>query len=66
MKDQKWFNAHIGKRIYRDDDCCGCPSCNDAVKNGLVVKDEGHARYLFEMQNEWGSYGTELNYRDEK
>lgn len=57
------FKANIGKRLYRDNSLCLCPSCEDVFKNGVVVKDEEHAQYLFDIENEFGAEGIHLNFR---
>ena len=62
----KWFTNRIGKKIFRDDDGCGCKSCNNVVENGLIVFDESHAQYLEMIDNEFWACGTKLNYRDKK
>lgn len=61
-----WFKDRIGKRIYRGDNACGCLACKEVFKNGIVVNSEYHAQYLYNMQNDFGAEGIELNYRDEK
>lgn len=60
MKTLQWFINRIGKRIYRDDDNCGCATCNDVVKNGLIVIDKNHAEYLHMVNSEG------IEYRDTK
>lgn len=60
MKTLQWFINRIGKRIYRDDDNCSCTTCNEVVKNGLIVIDKNHAEYLFMVNSEG------IEYRDTK
>ena len=60
----KWFTARIGKRIFRDDSGCGCPSCFGVVQNGLIISDKLHADELYCTQNDFGNERIELNYRD--
>ena len=62
----KWFTNRISKRVYRDYDGCDCRHCQETVKNGLIISDETHARYMFDMQNDYYYEGTKLNYRDKK
>ena len=66
MRNLKWFQERIGKRIFRNPDNCKCPVCEDVVENGLIVVDSFHAEYLYMIQGEWKSEGTILNYRDKK
>lgn len=65
MKTFRWFKNRIGKRIYRDRHNC-CLHCEDVFKNGLVIRDESHAIYLYDTQNDYATEGTKLNYRDKK
>lgn len=60
MKTLQWFINRIGKKIYRDDDNCGCATCNEVVKNGLIVIDRDHAEYLHMVHTEG------IEYRDTK
>jgi len=63
-----WFKSRINKKVFRDanNPPCGCNTCNDIEKNGIVITDEDHAQYLFDIQNEFACEGHFLNYRDEK
>ena len=65
-KNAEWFIARIGKRIYRDSrrDCC--PTCSKIAKEGLIVHDESHARYLADVDMDFGAEGICSNYRDTK
>jgi len=63
---EKWFRQRIGKVIYRNDNGCSCPACQDALKNGLVVNDEMHANYLYENECEYTAEGHPLRYFDTK
>ena len=65
-KNLKWFTSRVGKRIFRDADDCTCSTCKEIVKKGLVIRDKDHARYMYDIQNDFGAEGSELNYRDEK
>jgi len=65
MKTLSWFQWNIWKTIYRDHSC----NCNDCVridKEWLTVYSKEHAKYLFDVQNDYASEGEMLNYRDLK
>jgi hypothetical protein len=48
-----WFEARIGKRIYRVTKAkCPCAACAEVYKDGLVIADEGHAGYLDTIQSD--------------
>jgi hypothetical protein len=66
MQNKDWFIKRVGKRVFRDDDGCSCQTCENVVKNGIVIMDEFHAKYMFDVQNDWMVEGTKLNYRDKK
>ncbi len=67
MKSLKWFKDRIGKTIFRDSsNCPECATCVDVEKNGMIVEDESHAEYLFNIQNEFAGCNVSLNYRDTK
>ena len=66
LKTLEDFKGAIGKTVYRDDDGCSCPDCKVILDEGLLVRDEKHAEYLFEIQNEFLADGIGLNYRLEK
>jgi hypothetical protein len=61
IKDINWFLEKIGTRIFRDDDGCDCPVCKTVVRNGLIIHDELHAKYLYDCQNE-----LKINYYERK
>ncbi len=46
----KFFTNRIGKRLYRNKTTCDCETCTNVWKNGLVVHDDFHARYLHTCQ----------------
>lgn len=52
MHSKIWFKNRIGKRIYREPTKCKCKDCDDVVKNGIVIIDENHAEYLYEIHND--------------
>jgi len=54
MKTLEWFVLMIGRKIYRQSDGCECSTCKEIVKNGLIVRDIEHAKYLHMVQNELG------------
>jgi len=59
VRKLRWFKERIGKRVFRNETSCKCSFCTFNQKNGLIIKDEKHAQYLFDMQNE-----LQLNYFD--
>jgi len=65
-KTKDWFLERIGKRIYRDKSSCLCHTCEEVSENGLVVNDEMHATFLFDVQNDFAAEGVYFNYRDTK
>ena len=60
---QQWFLDRIGKRVFRNDDGCKCPSCLDVSANGIVIASEEHARYLDMIE---ATPGMEIRYFDTK
>lgn len=67
MKTLQWFINRIGKRIYRNSsNCPECATCKDVEENGMIIEDESHAEYLFNIQNDFGACNVFLNYRDTK
>lgn len=60
----QWFKDRIGKRIFRNANDCGCNSCKDVYKNGIIVSDEFHAEYLAIIDNDYEACGVKLNFRD--
>jgi hypothetical protein len=55
-----WFKERVGKKVFRNESSCKCIVCTFNFKNGLIISDELHAQYLFDIQNE-----LRLNYFDE-
>lgn len=49
-KRLQWFIERIGKRVYRGAVSCACSVCVGVTNNGLVIQDELHANYLWEME----------------
>jgi len=63
MKRLNWFKSKIGQRLYRNKiniDCC--KHCDKVARNGLVVNDDMHANYLFDMEMEYNHCGHPLMY----
>lgn len=48
----EWFNARIGKTVYRTDNGCECQTCKDVLLNGLKIADKMHADYLEMCEND--------------
>lgn len=65
MKTKEWFLEKVGQRIYRDYHKC-CQTCDMIAENGLIVCDNDHADYLYEIQCAFFDDGLDLHYRDEK
>jgi hypothetical protein len=61
--DKQWFIDRIGKRVYRDKNTCDCEMCNDVFENGLIIKNETHATYLYDVQHELQYIYTDENPR---
>jgi hypothetical protein len=59
--NKQWFINRIGKRIYRKKNLCDCEACTTVHKEGLVIRDEINADYLYYCQLEMG-----LRYYDKK
>lgn len=66
LKTLKWFERRQGKTVFRDKTSCGCIHCDRVVNFGIAIRDKDHAKYLFNVQNEYANEGTYLNYRDVK
>jgi hypothetical protein len=65
VKKLKWFTDRIGKRVYRDPWFCKCKNCVDLEKQWIIIENEMHASYLFDVEQLYGCELIELNYRDE-
>ncbi len=63
MQKLEWFKSKIGKRIFRNQIEC-CPTCDRISEEGIIVHDENHSRYLFEIQNDFMADGIDMNYRE--
>ena len=51
-ESKQWFIDRIGKVVYRTDTLCPCYMCEDAYNNGLLIKDDMQAQYLFSVEAE--------------
>lgn len=47
---EQWFIDRIGKRVFRETNGCKCETCKRITNEGLVIFDEQHASYLFDME----------------
>jgi hypothetical protein len=50
VHDKQWFIDRIGKRIYRKNNICNCPTCLQVHQVGLIITDKDHAIYLYDCQ----------------
>jgi hypothetical protein len=50
VHDEQWFIDRIGKRIYRKNNICNCPTCWNVYEEGLIITDKDHAIYLYDCQ----------------
>lgn len=66
LHTKQWFLNRIGKRIYRDDAGCPCFHCKEVFEQGLVIRDDQHADYLFYTEHDYARENVFLNYRDKK
>ena len=66
IKSLDWFKKRVGKKIYRDSNHCSCSTCSDVLENGIFIYNENHAEYLYNVMNDYGCDGINLNYRDKK
>ena len=65
-KTKEWFVERIGKTVFRDNVSNSCSACTDVEKNGIIVFNKQHARYLAMIDADFAAQGTFMNYRDEK
>lgn len=52
MDRLQWFKDRIGKRVYRGKTTCTCSICDGVSKEGLIIQDELHANYLYDVEGE--------------
>jgi len=65
MKRLDWFKSKVGQRLYRNNTGC-CKHCQDVFRDGLIVHDELHAFYLFDMEMTYQYEGHPLMYFETK
>jgi hypothetical protein len=63
---KQWFIDRIGKIIFRSETTCKCSVCNSGFNNGILIKNELQANYLYDVECDMTACGHFLNYRDEK
>lgn len=61
---EKWFNDRIGKRVYRNLTSCGCLTCQRVYKEGLIIADETHASYLYDIEGIFTAEGSPTGFFD--
>lgn len=54
MNTKQWFLDRIGDRVYRKKTTCDCECCTRVAKEGIVVKNTGHAQYPSDVSAEMG------------
>jgi len=63
---KQWFLDRIGKTVYRSKTTCDCDSCNTVVDVGLIIVDNFHATYLYDVEGSYQFDGFPLKYFDTK
>lgn len=63
---QQWFIDRIGKRVFRNDTGCECPSCKNTAKKGMIISDEMHAHYLYSVESDFNAGRFPMQYFDTK
>ena len=63
---EQWFRNRVGFRVFRNDNGCSCPICQDAFKNGLIIADFNHADYLYDCEADYAGEQIPLRYFDTK
>jgi len=68
MKDKRlqWFLDRINKTVYRNKTSCKCKVCEHVSEKGLIITDESHARYLYDIEVEFTMSGHPTMYFDTK
>jgi hypothetical protein len=61
---EKWFLNHVGEKVYRNKTTCSCSVCKDSYENGLIISDDKHAGYLFDIECEYTREGSNLRYKE--
>lgn len=61
-----WFKRHVGRTIFRTHNGCECRGCGIIYAEGQIVRNQVHARYLYDMElvDDLMYFGTKLE-RDE-
>ena len=62
--DLKWFTDRVGKVVYRNRTTCRCGVCDVIYTNGLLIQDEMHATYLYDVCGDYNNEGVPLRYFD--
>ena len=65
-KREKWFIDRIGKKIFRNKTTCNCGTCKNVYENGLIISDDTHACYIWEMEGHYRKDRIKLKYFDTK
>lgn len=47
---EQWFIDRIGKRVFRENNGCKCETCKRVTVEGLIILNEQHASYLYDME----------------
>jgi hypothetical protein len=58
-KELQWYKDRIGKKVFRVKNICQCDYCLKYSREGMIIHNELHANYLYEVQND-----TNHNYQD--
>lgn len=62
----QWFLSKVGQRLYRNDDGCDCEVCKHILEHGLIIIDQQHASYCYDIECDFTAEGTPLRYFDSK
>lgn len=63
---KQWFLDRVGKKVYRNDNGCKCPICEDVAYNGIIIGSAMHANYLYDIECGYNADGHPLKYTDHK
>jgi len=61
---KSWFEARIGKRVWRNRNSCTCKSCETIWNEGLIILDQNHAYYIADMEAHSEYDSIQLKYFD--
>ncbi len=64
MHTKQRFLDRIWKRVYRNALLCTCPTCKDVEENWLVIHNELHANYLYNVYCDYNCENTFIDYQD--